>query len=176
VTAPQTYADLASIVDLLELRAEREPDRAAYLYLADGERDEQLLTYGELSRRAKAIAVQLAERTRFGDRALLLYPPGLDFIAGVFGCLYAGLVAVPSYPPDPTRPERSLPRLRAIGRDADAAVVLATDLIAANQASLFQHAEELAGLPCIATDRVDAAAAADWKRPPLAPAGLAVIQ
>ena len=58
-----------------------------------------------------------------GERALLLYPAGLDFIAAFFGCLYAGVVAVPAYPP---RRNRSLSRIQAIADDAEAKVALTT--------------------------------------------------
>ena len=57
------------------------------------------LTWGELDRRARAIAAALTEAGAAGERALLLYPPGLDYLAAFFGCLYAGTVAVPVYPP-----------------------------------------------------------------------------
>ena len=61
-----------------------------------------------------------------GERALLLYPPGLDFISAFFGCLYGGVVAVPVYPP---RRNRSLERIQAIADDADAKVALTTDTV-----------------------------------------------
>ena len=64
-----------------------------------------MLTRGELDRRARALAARLQARGLAGRRALLLYPPGLEFIAAFFGCLYAGVVAVPAYPPRPNRPD-----------------------------------------------------------------------
>jgi len=68
---------------------------------------------------------------------LLLYPPGLDFIAAFFGCLYAGVVAVPVYPPHPSRPEQTLSRLRAIVADAQAALMMTTTKILSRAESLF---------------------------------------
>jgi acyl-CoA synthetase (AMP-forming)/AMP-acid ligase II len=62
-----------------------------------------------------------------GDRALLLYEGGVDFVTAFLGCLYAGIVAVPAYPPDPRRIHRTLPRLRAIDDAARAKLVLASD-------------------------------------------------
>ena len=91
----------ATLVDLLRERALRHPDRRAYTFLVDGESEEQHLTYGELDRQARAIAAQLQGLGMTGERALLLYPPGLEYIAGFFGCLYAGTIAVPAYPPNP---------------------------------------------------------------------------
>ena len=89
----------------------------AFTFLADGESEGGRLTYGELDRRAAAIAAALAASVAPGERALLLYPPGLDFIVAFFGCLYAGVVAVPAYPPRPN--DRSQSRLRAIARRRD---------------------------------------------------------
>ncbi|NUR24576.1 MAG: amino acid adenylation domain-containing protein, partial [Catenulispora sp.] len=79
------------------------------------------LTYAELDARARAIAAVLADTCRAGDRALLLYPPGPEYIAGFFGCLYAGVIAVPAYPP---LDARQAARLTGIAADAAPAAVL----------------------------------------------------
>jgi amino acid adenylation domain-containing protein len=142
----------ATLVTLLRARAEREPERRGYTFLLDGERDEAPLTYGELDLRARAIAAALREVAARGERALLLYPPGLDYVAGFFGCLYAGVTAVPIYPPDPTRLGRTVPRLLAVSRDARATVVLTTGPILAMSEVLFEHAPELGALRWLATD------------------------
>src|SRR5690242_13652205 len=91
----------ATLIDLLKERADRQPDQPAYTFLQDGEMDEVHLTYGELDRQARAIGALLQNVGTIGSRALLLYPPGLAYVAAFFGCLYAGVVAVPVYPPDP---------------------------------------------------------------------------
>src|SRR5437868_738491 len=109
--------DFATLVELLRWRALRQPDRRAYTFLLDGETTEAHLTYTDLDRQARAIGAQLQRRGAAGERALLLYPPGLDYIAAFFGCLYAGVVAVPAYPPNPARLDRTLGRLRAIVQD-----------------------------------------------------------
>src|ERR1044071_1774923 len=106
-----------TLVELLRWRALGQPDRLAYTFLADGETEESSLTYQELDRQARAIAASLQKVEIRGERALLLYPPGLGFIVGFFGCLYAGVIAVPAYPPSPPL-ERSMPRLLAIVDDA----------------------------------------------------------
>src|SRR5687768_1644491 len=110
-----------SLVDLLRWRAIQQPDRRLYTFLgSNGEQEESFLTYRTLEQHARAIAALLMQLQMSGQRALLLYAPGqeLDFIAAFFGCLYAGVVAVPVYPPDPSRLNRSLPRLLAIVNDA----------------------------------------------------------
>jgi len=171
-----SYPGVGTIVDLLELRAEREPDRTALIFLRDGETDEEPLTYGELARHARSIAVRLRERAAPGDRILLLYPPGLDFVKGIFGCLYAGMVAVPAYPPDPTRLDRSLPRLRAIAGDAQADVVLSTGALVDARELLFGDAEGLRGVSWLASDRVDPAEERAWTGATARADDLAVLQ
>src|SRR5262249_6015440 len=115
--------ELTSLVDLLSRRAAEGPDRPLFSFLPDGEPSgEVTLTRGELDAKARAIAVQLQELgLAHGDRALLLYPPGLEFIAAFFGCLYAGVLAVPAYLQRVSRP---MPRLRSIVEDAGPAAFL----------------------------------------------------
>ena len=85
----------SSLVELLELRASTQPEDRSHLFLSDRGAVEASLTFAELHRRAAAVAVRLAARSRPGDRALLIFPPGLDFVVGFFGCLMAGVIAVP---------------------------------------------------------------------------------
>src|SRR5205809_4123554 len=100
-------------------RAESEGKRTAYLFLADGEDQELRLTYAHLDRQARAVAVLLRQNMAAGERALLLYPPGLEFIAGLFGCWYAGVIAVPAYPPSRSgQPSAMLETLAAITQDS----------------------------------------------------------
>ncbi|MBY6243523.1 non-ribosomal peptide synthetase [Methylosinus sp. Sm6] len=108
------------LVTLLRLRAASQPDDTAYIFLEDGERETARLTFLQLDRRAKAIAAQLQSEGLEGQRALLLYPPGLDYIQAFFGCLYAGVIGVPAYPPS----GRHLERLQSIFVDAAPATVM----------------------------------------------------
>jgi acyl-CoA synthetase (AMP-forming)/AMP-acid ligase II len=88
-----------SLVDILEVRAAYAPDRRAYAFLSE-RGIESDLSYSELYHRACAVAADiLARGGRVGDRALLVFPPGLDFLVGLFGCLLTGIVAVPMLPP-----------------------------------------------------------------------------
>ena len=101
-------------VELLQTRAATHPDTLLYRFLefgdVDGPKVEQ--SYAEFESRVRAIAAHLQAHCAVGDRALLLYAPGIDFVEGFFGCLYAGVIAVPAYPPDPSRLARTVPRLR----------------------------------------------------------------
>src|SRR5579862_9084100 len=111
-----------SLVEVLAAHAFDNPGRLFLTYLADSERVDHELTFGALDRLARRIAVRLeGAGARPGDRALLLYPSGPEFLAAFLGCLYAHVVAVPAYPP---RNPRHLPRIDAILRDADARFVL----------------------------------------------------
>src|ERR1051325_8679620 len=88
-----------SIVQLLRHRARIQPEQIAYVFLENGETKSDILTSRQLSESARAVAATLQKIAATGDRVLLLYPPGLDFISAFMGCLYAGIVAVPAYPP-----------------------------------------------------------------------------
>jgi acyl-CoA synthetase (AMP-forming)/AMP-acid ligase II len=119
----------------------------------------------------------LRERgVRSGERALLLYPPGLDFIPAFFGCLYAGVVAVPAYPPQPSQASRTLPRLLSIVADADVAIVLANANVVDAAARMMREAPGLGSIPWLATDTVSDDRAGDWREVSIAPDDLAFLQ
>ncbi|WP_342374022.1 non-ribosomal peptide synthase/polyketide synthase [Myxococcus stipitatus] len=164
----------ATLLDLLDRRVTDSPDALLYRFLED--EAEPTLSYAGLSRHARRIAAALQSIASAGERAVLLYPPGLEYIAGFFGCLHAGLVAVPAYPPDPSRLERTLPRLRAVIRDAQATVVLTTSFIHSMGDFLFEHAPDLKDLHWVATDALPEDAADSWKRPELTADSLAFLQ
>src|SRR5438034_3104996 len=113
--------DARNIIETLSHRAASDPDRTSHTFLRDGVQQESRLTYRELDLRARAIAAHLQGNTRPGDRALLLYPPGLDFIAAFLGCLYARVVAIPASLP---RANQGQGRIESIRRDATPTVTL----------------------------------------------------
>ena len=96
---PGSFFGPSNLVDLLRHRASHQAHDRAFTYLVDGETEELHLSYEGLDRQARAVAARLQALNLAGERALLLYPAGLDFIVAFFGCLYAGVVAVPAYPP-----------------------------------------------------------------------------
>ncbi len=112
-TKTQPIGQIASWAALLHRRAEEAPEAMAYRFLPEGEGPGVAWSRVELARRAQAFAERMSGGPS-AARALLLFPPGLDYVAAVLGCLIAGAVAVPAYPPQ--RP-RSLPRLQAIAAD-----------------------------------------------------------
>jgi acyl-CoA synthetase (AMP-forming)/AMP-acid ligase II/alkanesulfonate monooxygenase SsuD/methylene tetrahydromethanopterin reductase-like flavin-dependent oxidoreductase (luciferase family)/acyl carrier protein len=171
--APAARPDhLATFVDLVRARAAHDGDRVALTYLSGDGAAHATWSFAELDRRARAIAVRLLASARPGDRALLLYPaggeggaaegaPALELLAAFHGCLYAGVIAVPAYPP---RADRGLLRLLAIAKDAGASLALSTSDVVARREGLFALAPGLRALEWIATDAVDEGA--DAFRPP----------
>src|SRR5262245_29639528 len=121
---------MASLVDLSRWRADNQASLPAYYFLRDGIAPDGSLTYAALDKHARAIAGFLQSHARFGDRVLLLYPPGLHFVRAFLGCLYAGVLAVPAPPLDPLRTKQSLARLKGIANDAQVTCVLTTAEIA----------------------------------------------
>ena len=162
-----------TLVELVRRRACLQPEEVVYTFLVDGEIEEVKLTYGEVDARARAISDWLKPVVSHGDRVLLLYPPGLEFIVAFFGCLYAGAVAVPAYPP---RRNRNLLRLEAIAADAEAAVALTTSQILARVEPHFAHNPYLKPLRWLATDCVAPTATDEWCEPPVRSDSLAFLQ
>ena len=144
---PQRPSDL---IELLALRVAQTPDKVAYRFLTDGESSAIEWSYRDLDRNARRVASALGSERR--GQALLLYPPSLDYIAAFFGCLYAGVTAVPAYPPDPSRLQRTLPRLRAIAADSRADVLLTTDAVSKLVSMFGAQAPEITTCQSIATD------------------------
>lgn len=158
---------------MLRHRAERQPDEVAFTYLVDGEREEVSITYSELDRKARAIGAWLEDRGLRGHRALLLYPAGLDFIAGFFGCLYGGVIAVPAYPP---RMNRSLDRIQAITADAEGQVALSTAAVMERVQPLLDQTPDLKQLRWLATDTVPLDWEHNWREPEIRTDTVAFLQ
>jgi len=113
--------EFSTLVQLLQERAQRQGERVALHFLADGEQETVRATYADLDRQARIIGGYLQHLNAAGERVMLLYPAGVDYVAAFMGTLYAGAIAVPAYPPRPKRPE---PRLPAMIKDATPAVAL----------------------------------------------------
>jgi acyl transferase domain-containing protein/acyl-CoA synthetase (AMP-forming)/AMP-acid ligase II/acyl carrier protein len=167
---------MPTIVDLLRRRAEERPDFRGFRFLRDGEGSEVSLTWGELDRRARAIGSTLRGMGAATSNVLLLYPPGLEFIEGLFGCLYGGAVPVPAFPPDPTRLQRTVPRVQAIVSDAGARFALTTKPLLALAEMVFAQAPDLRRLEWLATDSVEDTAGDSWGRPAVGADSLAMLQ
>jgi acyl-CoA synthetase (AMP-forming)/AMP-acid ligase II len=163
----------ASWVDVLQTQASLMPNKVAFTFLADGERTTVPLTYHQLDQQARRIAAELAVHAAPGARVLLLYPPGLEFIAGFFGCLYAGMVAVPAIPP---LTSKAMERMDVLVRDAEASAVLTTATVRSRLFGRRDRGSPLDALPCIATDALEPATGATWCAPAAERPTLAFLQ
>ena len=167
---------VTTLVELLQRRAAVQANSTGYIFLPNGElTEEERLGYRELDERARAIAATLQSLLNPGDRALLVYPSGLDYIAAFFGCLYAGVIAVPVYPP---RQNRNADRLRKVIIDAGAAAVLSTVKIMPPVRESLSATFADNNLHWVATDSdsLDLASAADWRDPSVSRDTIAFLQ
>ena len=164
----------ASLVELGRTRAATLGDQPLYTFHPDRPAEEAThLSFAGLDLRARTIGAALQQLGAAGQRALLLYPPGLDFVAAFFGCLYGGVVAVPAYPP---RSARMLPRLLEIARDARPAVALTTTDLQKAIGGLAAQVPELSALRLVATDQVPPDQADAWRDPGADASSLAFLQ
>jgi acyl-CoA synthetase (AMP-forming)/AMP-acid ligase II len=149
----------------------------AFRFLIDGETEESVITFAELDRRARSIAVRLQANAMAGHRALLLFPPGMDFITAFFGCLYAGVIAVPAYPPHPVRPEKSLAILQRIVADATPTLALVPESVHTALAGSSTMTSGLLGIRFLVTDKEDRNHPPDdWRPPAISADSIAFLQ
>lgn len=170
---PGRFFGPPTLVDLVQHRAYHQPEDCSFCFLADGENDEILLSNKELDRRARAIGAWLQSMGMQGQRALLLYPAGLEFITAFFGCLYGGVIAVPAYPP---RLNRSLGRIQGIVADAEAKVALTTAAVLDRVQPMLPQALALQSLHWLATDQMPVGIEGQWADPQVTGRTLAFLQ
>jgi acyl-CoA synthetase (AMP-forming)/AMP-acid ligase II len=145
------YSEFPTLIHLLQERAASRGNQIAYTFLLDGEAQSISLTYKELEQKSRHLGALLQNLGLTGERALLMYPSGLDFIIGFFACLYAGVVAVPAYPP---RRNQSLDRLQAIVADCQAKEVLTTTDIKQSLEKSLENYPELTAFRWLTTDNL----------------------
>lgn len=162
-----------NLVEILQSRASRQPDKVVYTFLVDGETTQISLTYAQLEQKAKAIATYIQSLCEPQARVLLLYPPGLGFIEAFFGCLYAGVIAVPAYPP---RPNRSIERIQSIINSAEPTLALTTESIISNLQKQADRTPELKNLKWLATDQIELGYSSQFKQQSISSQNLAFLQ
>lgn len=166
---PQT-----NFVDRLRYWKDAKANDLALRFLQDGEHKEVVLTFARLDERARAIGAKLTSMNMRGQRALLLYQSGLDFVEAFMGCHYAAVVPVPAFPP---RRNRNMGRIDAISRDAQAALALTTnDVLERIDRATLSDSPSLQRASWIATDLVPSELASDWVHPRLNSDDIALIQ
>ncbi|MFT4621582.1 MAG: acyl-CoA synthetase (AMP-forming)/AMP-acid ligase II/acyl carrier protein [Myxococcota bacterium] len=167
---------VTTLVALLRWRAQHQPDAPAYTFLADGFDAETTWTWSDVDRRARAVAAWLQARNARGERAMLMFEEGLDYLAALYGCIYAAALACPSHPPDPNRLQRTLPRLQEIARDAGIRYVLTSRRLLDGAKGNLVDSPTLSGAEWVAVDEIDDAMAANWVDPGVGPNDLAYLQ
>ena len=155
-------------------RAREQANRIAYTYLIDGEKQERNISYSELDRQARVIGAELQHRGIIeGDRVLIVYPPGLDYIAAFFGCLYAGAIAVPAYPP---RNNQHKNRIYRLIQDCNPKVALTTKGLSKTLTKRFEELNGSQSISIISTDSDESYGRNGWKVPELSLDSIAFIQ
>ncbi|PID93845.1 MAG: AMP-dependent synthetase [Bacteroidetes bacterium] len=123
---PPIDAAFSSLVERVQHHATLQPQKIVYTYLNDGENDATEISYEMLDREAKRYAAFLQDKGLKGERILLLYPQGYQFIIALWGCLYAGAIAIPAYPP---KRNQSFLRLKNIIHNSNAKLIATTESI-----------------------------------------------
>ena len=162
-----------NLVEVLRWHSNELADQIAVTFLVDGEDDEHSLTYRELDQHARAIGAWLQDQGAQGERVLLLYPPGLEYITAYLGCLYAGAIAVPAYPPRRREPTK---RLESVVTDCDARFMFATKAIIELVHNRLEETSAFTPLRRLATEDVSLDAADAWKMPTIQPDDIAFLQ
>ncbi len=160
------------ITDVLDAHGRTQPDHRAFVFLSERLEEVEAYTFGELRAASRGLAVDIADQVGRGERAILLFEPGLDFVVAFLACLYAGAIAVPIAPPNKGRAQRNL---TAIAADCGARVVL-TDR-ALDEGSAFADGE--AAIPwkrIRARDAIAAGGEGGGVPPPAHPADIAFLQ
>ncbi|MGU3305093.1 non-ribosomal peptide synthetase [Pseudomonas sp. M5A4_2d] len=158
-----------TLVQSLQRRAAQTPDQVALRFLAESAEHNVVLSYRDLDQRARTIAAALQANAALGDRAVLLFPSGPDYVAAFFGCLYAGVIAVPAYPPESTRRHHQ-ERLLSIIADAEPRLLLTI-------ASLGDGLAQIENAPpVLSVDTLDTLIADRWIEPELHADHIAFLQ
>jgi acyl transferase domain-containing protein/acyl-CoA synthetase (AMP-forming)/AMP-acid ligase II/acyl carrier protein len=162
-----------TLVELLSKRAELQPEKTAFIFLEEGEREGGSFTYKELDLRARSIAAKLQSLNLKGERALLIYESGLEYLDSFFGCLYAGVISVPLHLPGKNK---SLSRISAIAKDSDAKVILSTREISGELKNEFVKDEVLKNLQWIETELIKNTESENFKEAGITSDTLAYLQ
>ena len=162
-----------TLVDLLHIRASTQGEKVAFRFLPGAGREEVSLTYRALHNRAMAIAAELQTRAAPGDRVLLSFASGLEFVEAFFGCLYAGVAAVPVAQPGRRRPVAAVQAICTASRPL---LILGTaDHDEAGATSSAELSQQLQ-LPWIASDRIPTERLGDWHDPQVGAQQTAFLQ
>jgi len=165
-----------TLIDLLLRRAESEQAHVGYRFLLDGEHRYEDCSYRDLAERAKCLAAELQRKGLEGERALLLFPPGIEYIVAFFGCLLAGVIPVPAYPPDLSRAAKTVPRLKVIADDCNPKAALTSHSILRKVRPLLFVTGQLFKMTWLSPAMAPKKRAKNWRRPKVSPQDVAFLQ
>jgi len=167
--AKSDQINTTNLVDYTQQQVLQQPEKIAFIFLADGEVEKNKLSNFQLDLKSKAIAAELQKQAKWGDRVLLSYLPGIEFITAFMGCLYAGMIAVPAYP---LRSNHHAKRFLAMLEDCQPALILGTT----ESLTMMQEQTEFAHYHYIYTDTLSDELAVTYQKPQITPDTLAFLQ
>jgi acyl-CoA synthetase (AMP-forming)/AMP-acid ligase II len=154
-----------TIVESLLEHSQNQPDNDSFIFLPNGEEEGEKLTFGELDLRVRALAAELQNRYSKGDRAILIFTPGLEFVVGYMACLFSGILPVPVFPPHKTRLQQQIPVVLNIIRDSSPKFILTESEYRVSTLEKYEELPELKGLTWECSDFVSPYSANNWKFP-----------
>jgi len=160
-------------IDVIKKRVKATPEHVVFRFLNDGIHENESLTYQQLETRSKATGAAMQEFAKKGERVLLLFPPGLSYVASLFACFYSGMIAVPAYPP---RRNRSLHRIHTIVEDSGVTVSLISRQVFNDIERNFKEDEILNKIHWIVYEDIAEESATDWKPEEILPDDTALLQ
>ncbi|MEZ5509408.1 MAG: AMP-binding protein [Gammaproteobacteria bacterium] len=167
------FPQFKNLVEMASTQAARRGESDLTTFLGESGVPEGTLTFAGLDRAARNIAAHLTEKGLANKNLMLLYTPGLDYIKAFFGCLYAGSVPVPAYPP---MGARDIDRLKRIVLDCDAAAILSSSMLRPMIEAWISNPSNGISIPCIPTDAAADVDAAGFVGADLDPEAIAFLQ
>ncbi|MCF6171642.1 MAG: AMP-binding protein [Bacteroidales bacterium] len=165
--------DCSTYIEVIRNRVKADPEHVVFRFLNDGITESESLTYRQLETRSKALGAAMQKLSGKGERVLLLFPPGLAYVASLFACFYSGMIAVPAYPP---RRNRSLQRIHTIVEDSGVTVSLISRQVYNDIERNFAEDQLLKNIHWIVYDDVADGQASHWQEVEILPGDTALLQ
>ncbi len=162
-----------TLVDLLRYRAANQAASDAFVFIEDADDEVSHINYGELECKAQAIGAWLRAFVNEGEKALIVLPPGLKYVTAFFGCLFAGIIAVPTYPP---RLHKTDSRLNTIIQDSEAKICITDSKILLSLDQRSETTPDIQGLQMLNIDNIPSNMKKNWKEPHITESTLAFLQ
>lgn len=163
-----------TLIDLLQYQSNKYADNPLYVYLKNGEDESGILTYAMLNTKVMAVAAEIQKYASTGERALLLFSGGLDFIIGFFACLYSGVIAVPTHMPLSKRADQS--HLQSIVKDANISLIISADADFSKFSALPDTGEWFKSYNLVFIDGIFEESELPWKQPNISGDSIAFLQ